>query len=72
MNKFLSIQDAARCLGVSPQTLHRWERKKKIAPTHRTKGGQCRYSIAELKPFDFFEKTADQSTMAYARVSSHD
>ena len=38
MNKFLSIQEAAKYLGVSPQTLRRWERKKKMAPSHRTRG----------------------------------
>ncbi|MBM3198044.1 MAG: helix-turn-helix domain-containing protein, partial [Chlamydiae bacterium] len=26
MNKFLSIQEAAKYLGVSPQTLRRWEK----------------------------------------------
>ena len=72
MNKFLSIQDAAKCLGVSPQTLRRWEKKKKMAPAHRTQGGQRRYSAAQLAPFDFCDKTTDRPTVAYARVSSHD
>lgn len=36
MNKFLSIQEAAKCLGVCPQTLRRWEKNHKIAPSHRT------------------------------------
>lgn len=72
MNKFFSIQDAAKFLGVSPQTLRRWERKKKISPAHRTQGGQRRYSAAQLKPFDFCDKTTDRPTVAYARVSSHD
>lgn len=71
MNKFLSIQDAAKCLGVSPQTLRRWEKKKKIAPAHRTQGGQRRYSVAQLKPLDFCDKI-ERPTIAYARVSSHD
>ena len=72
MNNFLSIQDAAKLFGVSPQTLRRWERKKKIAPAYRTQGGQRRYSAAQLKPFDFCDKTTDRPTIAYARVSSHD
>ena len=72
MNKFLSIQNAAKCLGVSPQTLRRWERKKKIAPAHRTQGGQRRYSVAQLKPFDFCDKIMDRPTVAYARVFGHD
>jgi putative resolvase len=72
MNKFLSIQDAAKYLGVSPQTLRRWERKKKIAPSHRTAGGQRRYSLSELQPFDHGNTATDRPTIAYARVSSHD
>jgi putative resolvase len=72
MNKFLSIQEAAKCLGVSPQTLRRWEREKKIAPPNRTQGGQRRYAIAELWPFDRNNIISDRPTVAYARVSSHD
>lgn len=72
MNKFLSIQEAAKCLGVSPQTLRRWERKKKIVPSHRTQGGQRRYAIAEFRQFDHNNKTSDRPTVAYARVSCHD
>jgi putative resolvase len=71
MNKFLSIQEAAKCLGVSPQTLRRWERKKKMAPSHRTQGGQRRYDITQLTPFDHNNAT-DRSTIVYARVSSRD
>jgi putative resolvase len=72
MNKFLSIRDAAKCLGVSPQTLRRWERQKKIAPGYRTQGGQRRYDITQLQPFNCRDKTSDRLTVAYARVSSHD
>jgi putative resolvase len=70
MNKFLSIQEAAKCLGVSTQTLRRWERKKKITPSHRTEGGQRRYDPAQLRPFD--HQKSDRPTLAYARVSCHD
>jgi len=72
MNKFLSIKEAAKCLGVSTQTLRRWERQKKIKPSHRTQGGQRRYAAVDLHPFDFNNKLADLQTIAYARVSSHD
>ncbi len=72
MNKFLSIQEAASRLGVSPQTLRRWERKKKIAPTHRTQGGQRRYDITKLPLLDLSHNPTDRPTIAYARVSSHD
>lgn len=72
MIKFLGIQDAAKYLGVSPQTLRRWEKNKKITPAHRTQGGQRRYSLAQLKSVDCCDKTTDRPTVAYARVSSHD
>ncbi len=36
MNKFLSIQDAAKYMGVSLQTLRRLEKAGKIKPAYRT------------------------------------
>lgn len=73
MNKFLSIQKAAEYLGVSTQTLRRWERAKKIQPSHRTTGGQRRYDITKLHPTRINpEKIQNRPTIAYARVSSHD
>ena len=72
MNKFFSIRDAAKALGVSPQTLRRWERNKKIMPSHRTPGGQRRYTLAQLQPVADTNKPSDLPTIAYARVSSHD
>lgn len=72
MNKFLSIQQAAECLGVSPQTLRRWEKAQKISPCHRTQGGQRRYDITKIQPPDRSNKATDRLTIAYARVSSHD
>jgi excisionase family DNA binding protein len=52
MNKFLSIKEAAKHLGVSPQTLRRWERSGKISPAYRTEGNQRRYDPSLLRPFD--------------------
>jgi len=72
MNKFLSIQDAAKYLGVTPQTLRRWERAGKIIPAYRTEGKQRRYDPSLLRPFDLSNKVTDRLTIAYARVSSHD
>lgn len=71
MNKFLSIQKAAEFLGVTPQTLRRWERSSKIEPSHRTTGGQRRYDITKLQPTTT-AKAQILPTIAYARVSSHD
>ena len=73
MTKFVSIQQAAVFLGVSTQTLRRWEKAKKIQPSHRTKGGQRRYDITLLQPQRILEDKLQQlPTLAYARVSSHD
>ena len=46
-NEFLSIQDAAKLLGVSPTTLRRWEQKGMLVP-QRTMGNQRRYNRVEL------------------------
>lgn len=73
MGKLVSIAEAAKALGVSPQTLRRWEREGKAVPTEKTVGGRRRYDLAKLRP-DLFraESVADRKTIAYARVSSHD
>lgn len=73
MSRFVSIAEAAKALGVSPQTLRRWEREGKAVPTEKTAGGRRRYDLAKLRP-DLFraESVADRKTVAYARVSSHD
>jgi excisionase family DNA binding protein len=72
MNKFLSIQEAAKYLGVSPQTLRRWEKSGRIAPSFRTEGNQRRYDPALLRPFDLTSQQENRPTIAYARVSSQD
>ena len=56
----------------STQTLRRWERNKKIAPSHRTKGGQRRYDVSQLTPSSSLNQINERPTIAYAHVSSHD
>lgn len=46
--KFLTIAQAAQFLGVSPDTLRRWEERGIVTP-HRTKGGSRRYTLLDLK-----------------------
>ena len=41
MQKWYTISRAANYLGVSPDTLRRWERAKKIPAPARTTGGMC-------------------------------
>jgi excisionase family DNA binding protein len=48
--KMVSIQEAAEFLGVSPQTLRRWEREGRLLPDERTPGGRRRYDLARLRP----------------------
>lgn len=44
----LSIGEAARMLGVTPDTLRRWETEGRIVSA-RTPGGQRRYDLAEIE-----------------------
>ena len=67
----VSIGKAAEELGVTRETLRRWERSGKIS-SERTKKGHRRYDLGYLRgiiPKKNFDK---KYTIAYARVSSHD
>lgn len=71
--KLVPIHQAAEALGVSAQTLRRWEREGRLLPDERTAGGRRRYDLARLRPEMFrAEADAKRRTIAYARVSSHD
>lgn len=59
-------------MGVSTQTLRRWERQEKLIPAKRTQGGQRRYDVNQLLTTRKQSFTKDIPTIAYARVSSHD
>jgi len=63
----ISIQEAAKLLGVTPKTLRLWEQAGKIN-AYKTSGGHRRYIISEL----ISNKKDHSLTIAYARVSSHD
>lgn len=73
MSKLVSIGEAAKALGVAPQTLRRWEREGKAVPTEKTAGGRRRYDLAKLRP-DLFrrESVSGRKTIAYVRFSSRD
>lgn len=73
MSKLVSIQEAANFLGVSTQTLRRWEREGKDIAVERTKGKQRRYDLSKMRPLATGpEMLSKGTTLAYARVSSHD
>ena len=67
-NRFIKIGEAAKLLGVSVQALRNWEVEGKIMPSHRTRGGQRMYDLAELLGVN----DLTYPTIAYARVSSSD
>ena len=70
MSNFYTIKEAASILGVSPQTLRRWEREGKGVPFVKTKGGQRRYNPKDISTSR--KHVSNDLTVAYARVSSGD
>lgn len=69
MDRLLKIGEAATLLGVSVQTLRRWERTGELLPDRKTEGGTRYYSASKLTGVRHKETNL---TVAYARVSSHD
>ena len=68
----IGITEAAKELGVRPETLRRWEAAGKIDPPIRTPGGQRRYDLTKLRGSSPRRTPSSRTTLAYARVSSHD
>jgi len=69
MNRLIKVGEAAKILGVTVQTLRRWERTGQLLPDKKTDGGTRYYDIDRLLGASSKEATV---TFAYARVSSHD
>lgn len=69
MSRFVKIGEAARILGVSIQTLRRWEALGELIPDRKTKGKTRYYDADKLLGLKNIEGDV---TIAYARVSSHD
>jgi predicted site-specific integrase-resolvase len=67
----VSIGPAAKELGVSKETLRRWEKAGKIQ-VERTPSGHRRYDLSKLHGIAPRPPLANRLTLAYARVSSHD
>ncbi len=66
-----SISVAAKQLGVSQDTLRRWERAGKIT-AERTARGHRRFDLTKLLGRASALSNHKQQTLVYARVSSHD
>jgi putative resolvase len=69
MDRFIKIGEAAKILGVSVQTLRRWEEIGQLVPKRRSQGNTRYYSLDQLIGKDNFDTDL---TIAYARVSSND
>ena len=69
MNRLIKIGQAAKLLGVSIQTLRRWEKSKELVPD-KISDGKTRYYL--LDKILGCKKEESDLTIAYARVSSHD
>ena len=67
----VSIGKAAEELGVTRETLRRWEHLGKIT-SERTKKGHRRYDLGYLRGISPKKNFDKKYTIAYARVSSHD
>jgi putative resolvase len=69
MSRFIKIGEAAKILGISIQTLRRWEASGDLCPSYISPGKTRYYAIDSLIDKKIVE---DKLTAAYARVSSHD
>lgn len=67
----VSIGKAAEELGVSRDTLRRWEKSGRIT-SERTAKGHRRYNLGGLLSDPVKKILPEKKTIAYARVSSHD
>jgi len=68
MSRLYRIGDAARILGVSVQTLRRWDKEGKLKPIRV--GKERRYREEDL--LKFLGEDRPNAVAVYARVSSHD
>lgn len=72
MNRYISITEASKHLGVSISTLRRWD-KQGVLIAERTPSGHRRYDISKINPNLLHRNSStERKTVAYARVSSHE
>ena len=64
----VKIGKAAEVLGVSIQTLHKWESSGELVPDRKSAGGTRYYDLAKILKLG----NEDSPIIGYARVSSHD
>ena len=66
--RFIKIGEAAKMLGVSIETMRRWEASGELVPHRKTQGGTRYYDVSQLINVE----NNDYPTVCYCRVSSHD
>ena len=69
LSRYIKIGQAAKLLGVTPQTVRRWEREGQLSPDRVSEGGTRYYDVNHLLGLRELETDL---TVAYARVSSHE
>ncbi len=69
MSRYIKIGQAAKLLGVTPQTVRRWEREGQLSPDRVSDGGTRYYDVKHLLGLRELETAL---TVAYAQVSSHE
>ncbi len=69
MTRFIKVGEAAKVLGVSIQTLRRWEKTGYLMPDRKSEGKTRYYDLDKLLGKKVFDNGL---TVAYARVSNHD
>ena len=74
MNRFVSIGQAAVCIGVSRSTLRRWEKAGYFNASWRTKGNHRRYDIEDIRRsfYKIDHHKMRKKVVGYARVSGRD
>lgn len=71
MKSLYTIEEASNMLGVSKETLRRWERKGKIT-SERTQGKHRRYKKETIDRLLNKEIIRERMTVGYARVSTNE
>lgn len=66
----MPIREFASKIGVSTQTIRRWEKEGKITPAYRTPSGHRMFTQEQVNQYSN-RPIKDPITIAYSRVSSH-
>lgn len=70
LEKYYTINQFSKILGVTPQTLRNWDRNGKLPPHHTSGNGYRYYSSEQLNQIRGV-KPKKRTVIGYCRVSSH-